>query len=336
MTKSLFDYATKELSQDGFICWLLAHHDDPALSEISYGFINLLSGDEAGFPLEVGAISDCEIERQEYKIDVIFKFKVNEEWHWLAIEDKTYSVEHNQLETYNGFLKAQNDVVVHKRYYKTAPLWKDEGERVKAAGWKIVKYETICEFFARYVAFEHSEILRDYANHVCREKVQRETDPTSPPREWNYLEWESFFNHIKERPFSNEDSTGCWVWQGRVLSYVFYYYKKSTQRLVLEFTYRKKSDHIGVAIHAAIKDKDTKGDKLSWKYLETDDGVFWKDVERRINSNPPPGFSGVRNSKGKQTMATKNEPIPIQDKDALSAEIKKVIQDFLDYFEPMM
>lgn len=42
MDRNLFTYATKELSQDAFICWLLANYDTEELREESYRFINLL------------------------------------------------------------------------------------------------------------------------------------------------------------------------------------------------------------------------------------------------------------------------------------------------------
>lgn len=42
MVTNIFTYATKELSQDAFICWLLANHDVEELQEESYRFLNLL------------------------------------------------------------------------------------------------------------------------------------------------------------------------------------------------------------------------------------------------------------------------------------------------------
>ena len=47
--KNLFDFATKELSQDAFICWLVSNYDNNEnieLKKLAYEFINFISKKE--------------------------------------------------------------------------------------------------------------------------------------------------------------------------------------------------------------------------------------------------------------------------------------------------
>ena len=37
--KNLFDYATKELSQDAFLCWLFESWEDADLKEVAFGLL---------------------------------------------------------------------------------------------------------------------------------------------------------------------------------------------------------------------------------------------------------------------------------------------------------
>ena len=168
--KNIFNYATKELSQDAFISWALDNYDDeetPGLKEAAYAFLWFLIGGEKGIPFE--GITRARVERQEANIDVIFKFWIGEEEHWLAIEDKTYSSEHNQLGYYNAYLMRFPNVHLYRRYYKTSPMKEDELNTIEKSGWKNIDFEEICDFWNRY---KESEIflLKQYCEHL--EQIQ--------------------------------------------------------------------------------------------------------------------------------------------------------------------
>lgn len=49
---NIFDFATKELSQDAFLSWFIANCNDENIGEYSYKFINFLTG----FNFKVGEI----------------------------------------------------------------------------------------------------------------------------------------------------------------------------------------------------------------------------------------------------------------------------------------
>ncbi len=87
---NLFEYATSELSQDAFICWLINwvnyQDHDPNLHDLSKDFLNtLISKGNVKPPRNYQKV---EIKRQYEKIDVFVR--VNDE-HVLIIEDKVNS-----------------------------------------------------------------------------------------------------------------------------------------------------------------------------------------------------------------------------------------------------
>ena len=97
---NLFTYATSELSQDAFLCWLFSYamedaDNEPTLKECAIDFIrqfipDLRNGDK---------IWISEPPRKQYRsIDILLT--VNDKYK-VIIEDKTYTSEHdNQLKRY--------------------------------------------------------------------------------------------------------------------------------------------------------------------------------------------------------------------------------------------
>ena len=97
---NLFQYATSELSQDAFICWLLAHgkkkhqKEDSLLCACALDFIRQIPGLEHATQID-------EIKRQYLKIDVL----VIVDGIHIIIEDKTYTNVHgDQIAVYKDKL----------------------------------------------------------------------------------------------------------------------------------------------------------------------------------------------------------------------------------------
>ena len=104
MKPNIFDIATKELSQDAFITWLLAFADndnqqyDKELNLCAKEFVSMLIKKQ--IPNFNDPILTVEAGRQWENIDVWAE--VNGKY-LIIIEDKTISSEHsNQLERYKG------------------------------------------------------------------------------------------------------------------------------------------------------------------------------------------------------------------------------------------
>ncbi len=99
MRPDLFQLSPRELSQDGFITWLLTWSDssnkkyDEQLHMAGKEFLKLLLGKPDDYPIKT-----VSVKRQWKKIDIIAT--VNDEY-FLVIEDKVNTSEHSrQLEKY--------------------------------------------------------------------------------------------------------------------------------------------------------------------------------------------------------------------------------------------
>ena len=108
--KNIFEYATKELSQDAFLCCFIANCNDEAISEYSYDFINLITG----FNFGVGDIKHVQIIQQGNNMDIIVDFwtsdnKDAKSHYVIIIEDKTNSsAGDNQLVKYAEIMDGWN------------------------------------------------------------------------------------------------------------------------------------------------------------------------------------------------------------------------------------
>lgn len=121
-TPNLFSYATSELSQDAFICWLLAWADpackqaDPALHECATAFVRALF---AAHGKQAPAIQKVEVKRQDEHIDVLC---VVNDLYLILIEDKTHTKHHSdQLERYHAIVSKRTDSAefIVPIYFKT-------------------------------------------------------------------------------------------------------------------------------------------------------------------------------------------------------------------------
>lgn len=170
--KNLFDYATKELSQDAFLCWLFANYncENGKVKDISIKLLSEFSQKSA-----TDKITNLQVFKQWKYIDVLIQFECENKIHIVAIEDKTYSEEHNQLKKYNDELseyikdqkvKKNTEIQCHKVFYKTAVINESERNRVKTAdGWKIFDIKRIYEFFS-LCPNTGNDILDDYIAHI--------------------------------------------------------------------------------------------------------------------------------------------------------------------------
>ena len=120
--ENIFDFATKELSQDAFLSWFIANCNELEIGEYSYDFINLISG----FDFKVGDIKEVTIKQQEHNMDIVVDlWDVNNLHYVIVIEDKTSSSAHSgQLKRYadimNGWNTDEEGYIErrHKVFYK--------------------------------------------------------------------------------------------------------------------------------------------------------------------------------------------------------------------------
>lgn len=192
MSKNIFNYAKKELSQDAFLMWLLDsfYSDDLNEKEISIDFINFLVELKDG---EV--IKEVRIWAQWCKIDVTAYITTNYRKIGLFIEDKTTSNEHNQLIRYNEYINREKGKLtdIRRIFYKTNPIDETERARVIDAGWTEISFKSIDAFWSKYLKSNHL-IIKQYAEHVCT--LYRDSENIIIPSDNNVLAWKSFFDKI--------------------------------------------------------------------------------------------------------------------------------------------
>lgn len=97
--KNLFDFATRELSQDAFLRWLFENYDDPELRDAAGDLLQEFCG------IDLDEVKDITSKAQWCNIDVVVRITLQDNTTAeLFIEDKTYSQEHEQLQRYDSHI----------------------------------------------------------------------------------------------------------------------------------------------------------------------------------------------------------------------------------------
>lgn len=165
---NLFKYATKELSQDAFLCWSinwLNESEEHPLYNYGKEMLDLFLGEN-----KQEQYYDVQIYRQYEKIDVLVMFKdCLEKQYALIIEDKTNTSERkNQLSDYKQKLIDKDglkDETIYLSYVKTGIMY-DKDMRIIDKGATVVDLEKLFEVVARYEGQAKSEILSDFYEYI--------------------------------------------------------------------------------------------------------------------------------------------------------------------------
>ena len=210
MQPNLFSYATSELSQDAFLCWLLEWADEKyKTGSKKHQFLNTVSREllEMFFEkcdLVLPSIIETEVYKQDGNIDVLCI--INKEY-CVLIEDKVGTIQHSeQLTRYKAYIEDKN-------IYQTnniIPIYlqtRDQSnyKKVEKDGFKIVKRKDILSVLSKpesLEARELSDILNDYILHI--EKIENAVNSFKHKTmdKWNKSAWIGYFLAIQEQ-FSN-------------------------------------------------------------------------------------------------------------------------------------
>ena len=209
--RSIFDFATRELSQDAFLRWLFENYDDPELKDAAGDLLRELCG------IDVADVKKLDTMAQWCNIDILVRITLKDDSKAaLFIEDKTYSEEHNQLNEYDNHIKRRENEYarIYKIFYKTNAIGNKERDRINntkdANKWRIYSIDDILPLFKKYKS-SGNLILRQYAEHVS--KVYDATQNTQMPRKndshIDYLEWISYFEKTVIPQLSSEYPGKC-------------------------------------------------------------------------------------------------------------------------------
>ena len=184
MVPNMFRYATKELSQDAAICWLVACAREAGgdLRDCGLAFVQALMRAQGGRVIdarngdEEESTGDGHVTAvlgdpspQYGGIDVYFQAEVDGKVVSFVVEDKTYTEMHGgQLERYRDVVgeDAIEEDFVKAVYFKTGYVFGDEREEAERAGYSVFDADDMVAFFrdGRWPAAH--PFVRDFADHV--------------------------------------------------------------------------------------------------------------------------------------------------------------------------
>ncbi len=200
-TPNLFSFATGELSQDAFLCWLLSwadpqftQHNEPLNKTASLLIDRLFSLAELKKPASVQTVK---VVKQYKHMDVLVI--VNDEFA-LIVEDKTFTKHHSgQLERYLA--------EITKTYprEKAAAIYLKTGDQanyseIEAAGFRCLRRKDLLEVLEAGRTFGvSSDIFRDYHNYVLGIEQSVLAFRSKPPGEWDWNCWTGFFVELQKQ-----------------------------------------------------------------------------------------------------------------------------------------
>lgn len=223
---NIFEFATKELSQDAFIAWLINsfNYDDCELKSLAKDFLLGIMEDEKykrWKDLVKEEKCNVKVEVQFYNIDILVKIKDdNDKYLMIIIEDKVDTLEHDdQIKRYKNELKAYlekdkpkywkkellNDIEILTCYYKIYDEADIENKKVD----KVYTREKIYELLSKYKDKINNDFFKDYFEYIsavrdCAENYENEKkcSPIISKRKYD-IKYLKFFKEI-ENELSNE------------------------------------------------------------------------------------------------------------------------------------
>ena len=199
---NLFDFATSELSQDAFICWLLswanptARSLDPILHEAGSNFLkSLFSKSDTAIPAD---IRDYKVKKQYQSIDVLVLINARVA---LVVEDKVHTANHSeQLVRYRnvvakGFPDCGDDIACI--YLKTGDQSKYED--VKRKGYNVFTRSDFLDVLRQGRADGVSaDIYLEFLDHL--EGMERAVFAYRdlPLNEWDWSCWTGFYIDLQK------------------------------------------------------------------------------------------------------------------------------------------
>jgi hypothetical protein len=219
MKPNIFDIATKELSQDGFITWLLLWGDienkqyNPDLHKCGCDFASRLIKKE--FPDFNEEIKNIQAGRQWKDIDIVTI--VNNKY-FIVIEDKTNTKQHSgQLERY----KVQAEQWCKEKNYQLVCIYLKTGNEseqslssVTEKGYKLFNRKEFIDLLNSYTI--DSDIFNDFKNRLVKiEQLNNEWE-TKTIKDWKKNDWQGFFQYLEKEidiidwGYVNNPNGGFW------------------------------------------------------------------------------------------------------------------------------
>ncbi len=204
MRPNLFDFATKELSQDAFIAWLIkwaspeCQNQDGLLWECATRFVKKLLSLQIEPPPEIKSLS---IGRQWENIDVWAEINGK---YLVVIEDKTVTGEHsNQLRTYKNRATAWCEknrfdppICV---YLKTGSESASVLNGIKGQGFAVFTRRDFLEILNQSKEPRcTNQIFNDFREHLQAMEDSEGQFLKKPIKDWDVPQWKGFYQALEK------------------------------------------------------------------------------------------------------------------------------------------
>lgn len=207
---NFFDFAKKELTQDGFLLWLFDNNKrNKSIASVVHSLLHLFLGEQC--PQDTSQIAFSTY-AQYRGIDVILEFFIGDEQYVLAIEDKTNSFLRNYLPSYSEIIQKRYPSCRHliQIVFQTDYMIEIDRKEAERAGWLHFDiFEIDDALMSAYSSGESCEILANFVSHI-REKRKVLESGRGDVRKWGRFDsrWKLLFDRIPRLPNSNIEVFG--------------------------------------------------------------------------------------------------------------------------------
>lgn len=208
---NLFNYATSELSQDAFICYLASFafkdaNKDFVLNECARKLFHL-------FVPEIDAEDVVleQIERQfklekKGRIDVLLTAQSKGKNYKIIVEDKTFTGDYKgQLLNYkDGIIELYPEYEVCGVFYKTG--FQSNLSSAREANYTIITREIILEFLDPYIKVMNNQIIVDYYYFWKEFQEEALSFKDTPVHNWTKRQVYGFYDNLKNSDFPKNNA----------------------------------------------------------------------------------------------------------------------------------
>lgn len=325
---NIFHYATSELSQDAFLCWLFSFalkevDSDPVLKECAEDFLKQFIPELKN---ENEIWLSNEPERQYKSIDILLT--VNDKYK-IIIEDKTHTKEHgNQLERYINTVKSNfTNYVVKGIYFKTG--FQSDLSAVTGAGYMYFGLESVLSVIEKYASKTTSEIFNSYYSYLKKWYDDINKYKYLPLCKWDYAQINGFYNSL-EKEFCGMQSDygyvpnrsggfyGMWFYND-----IYRTYNEAKYELYLQCEF--SSGELKICYKASSQ-SDTKIDKEVREHFIGKNGNDYVNIAEKYGFEKPHWLRGGKTSTLGIYKFSSNNISHIQVKDIISSAIESFKQ----------
>ncbi|MFJ7726531.1 PD-(D/E)XK nuclease family protein [Neobacillus sp. NPDC097160] len=239
-TPNLFHFATSELSQDAFLCWLLSWSKqtyrlvDRPLYKAAVDFMTMIFNVHN---IPVPTVETIEITRQFKSLDIL---AIVNNTFAILIEDKTYTKDHsNQLIRYRKAVdEAYPKLIQLPIYYKIAD--QSHYRSIDHAGYIPFKRNMMLKILKKGKENGvENNIFQDYYHHLQKLEDDITAFQSKPVKFWDTYAWQGFYQELQteingEWGYVPNRAGGFWAFWWKPKNNNWYYLQLEQKRLCVK------------------------------------------------------------------------------------------------------